>query len=98
MMGPHGELFGSNAKTDEDKEFEMLYRQYSMTGTFPQKFIDRLDEKWRIRMGVYKAIEAKHGKGMNWRYVMKALSIPEEDGAFIERVLKVDPEERPTAG
>ena len=27
---------------------------------------------------------------MTWRWVMEELHIPEEDGAFIERVLKID--------
>jgi hypothetical protein len=28
---------------------------------------------------------------------MEEVQIPEEDGAFVERILKIDPAERPTA-
>ncbi|GAB7357754.1 hypothetical protein MBLNU459_g0405t1 [Dothideomycetes sp. NU459] len=97
MMGPHGELFGSHAPTDEEKEYEMLYRLHSMTGPFPESLLSRASEKWKSRMAEYRLVEEEHGPGMSWRWVMQGLNIREEDGAFVERILIMDPAERPTA-
>lgn len=97
MMGPHGELFGSHASTEEDREFEMVYRHHSMMGPLPESLISRSSEKWKSRMTEYRNIDKEHGRSISWRWVMQDLNILEEDGAFVERILRMDPADRPSA-
>lgn len=97
MMGPYGELFGSSAENEEDAEIELLRKQNSMTGPYPLALLKRPGGDWLALFQVFTEMDTDQGGGVTWRWVMEELKLPEEDGAFIERVLKIDPDERPTA-
>lgn len=96
-MGPHGELFGSSEKDEQDANLEMLQKQHSMTGPFPPTLLARAGGDWPALFALFTTINASQEQVMTWRWAMKKLQIAEADGAFIERVLRVDPDERPTA-
>ena len=96
-MGPYGYLFDSHADTDEEKEFEMVYRQHTMTEPFPESFLSHASDYWKARLQEYRATNEEHGRGMTWRYVMGALKIPEQIGLFVERLLRIYPADRPSA-
>ena len=100
-MGPYGELFNSSAEDPNDRAVEMLQKQNSTVGQYPQHMIQRAGEAFpEIFEHLNEENEAIKASGQqcgDWRWVMRELSIPEEDGAFLERVLKIDPEERRSA-
>lgn len=96
-MGPYGELFGSSAENAEDAEIEILRKQNSMTGPYPCALLERAGGDWPALFRVFTEMDEEQGERMTWRLVMQELQLPEEDGTFIERVLKIDPAERPTA-
>jgi hypothetical protein len=97
MMGPYGELFGSSAENEEDADSEILQKQNSMTGSYPLSLIERAGGEWPALFRLLAVMDRLQGGAVTWRWVMQELKILEEDGAFIERVLKIDPAERPTA-
>ncbi len=96
-MGPYGELFGSSAKNEEDAEIEMLQKQNSMTGPYPRALLERAGGDWPALFQFFADMDEQQEERLTWRLVMQELQLAEEDGAFIERVLRIDPAERPTA-
>ena len=97
MLGPYGELFGSSAENEDDAEIEILQKQNSMTGPYPLALLERAGGDWPALFRVFADMDEDQGEHVTWRLVVQELQLPEEDGAFIERVLKIDPVERPTA-
>ncbi len=67
-----------------------------MTGRYPSALIERAGGDWPAIFRFLDDMDRDQGR-MTWRWVMEELHIPEEDEAFIERVLKIDAAERPTA-
>ncbi|KAH9218977.1 hypothetical protein DL95DRAFT_405268 [Leptodontidium sp. 2 PMI_412] len=97
-MAPYGELFDSSTEDEEDAEMEILRKQNSMTGTYPPALLERAGGDWPALFQVFAEMdEDQREELVTWRLVIQELQLPEEDGAFIERVLKIDPAERPTA-
>ena len=96
-MGPCGELFGSSAEYETDAEIEILQKQNSLTGPYPLALLERAGGDWPALFEVFAGMDNDPIERLTWRLVMQELQLPEEDGAFIERVLKIDPAERPTA-
>ncbi|KAL5320686.1 hypothetical protein ACEPPN_011496 [Leptodophora sp. 'Broadleaf-Isolate-01'] len=77
---------------------EILRKQNSMTGTYPLALLERAGGDWPALFQVFAEMdEDQREEPVTWRLVIQELQLPEEDGAFIERVLKIDPAERPTA-
>ncbi|KAH9205403.1 kinase-like domain-containing protein [Leptodontidium sp. 2 PMI_412] len=97
IMGPYGELFGSSAENEEEAEIEMLQKQNSMTDPYPLALLERAGGDWPAPFQVFADMDEDQRERVTWRLVIQELQLPEEDGAFIERVLKIDPAERPTA-
>jgi hypothetical protein len=97
MMGPYGELFGFSAENEEDAEIEMLQKQNSMIGSFPLALLERAGGDWPALFQVFADMDEDQNELVKWRLVIQELQLPEEDGALVERVLKIDPAERPTA-
>lgn len=96
-MGPRGELFGSSDKNEQDVNIEMLQKQHSMTGPFPPPLLIWAGGDWPALFSLFTNMNTVQEQPMTCRWVMQKLQIAEEDGAFIECVLKIDPDERPTA-
>jgi len=44
--------------------------------------------------GIKEAMKEAEKQYLDWRWAMRELGIEEEDGEFVEIVLKIDPEER----
>ncbi|KAL2060283.1 hypothetical protein VTL71DRAFT_9678 [Oculimacula yallundae] len=97
MMGPYGELFGSSAKDDEDASIEILRKTNSMIGPYPLALLERAGGDWPALFKEFADMDEEEGGSLTWKMVVQDLKLPEGDGAFIERVLKIDPAERPTA-
>jgi hypothetical protein len=68
-----------------------------MTGPYPLALLERAGGDWPALFQVLADMDEDQKERVTWRLVMQELQLPEEDGAFIERVLKIDPAERPTA-
>ena len=101
MTGPYGELYGSSKEDENEAGIEMLQKQNSMIGEYPQHMIEAASEDtvtlFKYFNGIKQAMKEAGKQYWEWRWIMRELSIPEEDGAFVERVLKMDPEERLSA-
>lgn len=68
-----------------------------MTGPYPPALLARAGGDWPDLFKLFTMLNANKDQSPSWRWVMNELQIPDEDGSFIERVLKVDPDERPSA-
>ncbi|KAH6716498.1 hypothetical protein BKA61DRAFT_655226 [Leptodontidium sp. MPI-SDFR-AT-0119] len=97
IMGPYRELFGSSAENEEEAEIEMLQKQNPMTDPYPLALLERAGGDWPALFQAFADMDEDQRERVTWRLVIQELQLPEEDGAFIERVLKIDPAERPTA-
>lgn len=100
-MGPFGELFGSSAEDDDDVSIEILQKQNAMIEEYPETLIRRagggFPELFEYFNGIKAANKEAGQQYWEWRWIMRELGIKDEDGAFVERVLRIDPEERPKA-
>jgi len=101
MMGPHRELFGSSAEDEADASIEMLQKQNAMTGEYPEAMIHRAGGAFPALFKHFNDIKAANKAAgqqyWEWRWIMRELGIKDEDGAFVEGVLKIDPDQRPSA-
>lgn len=68
-----------------------------MTGPFFPAFLIGAGRDWPALFHVFTIMNAGQAQPIAWRGVMEELEIAGEDGAFIKRVLKIDPDQRPTA-
>jgi hypothetical protein len=102
-MGPYLELYNANSNSKEDEEIgvDIVQKQNAITGEYPQAMIQRAGNDWPEIFRHFNEIKEQYkaaGKQYwEWRWMMRELGIEDEDGAFVERVLKIDPDERPTA-
>ena len=96
-MGPRGEFFGSSDKDEQDVNIETLQKQHSMTGYFPPPLLIWAGGDSPALSNLFTIMNTVQEQHMTCRWVMQELQIAEEYGAFIERVLKIDPDERHTA-
>ncbi|KAL5331361.1 hypothetical protein ACEPPN_000891 [Leptodophora sp. 'Broadleaf-Isolate-01'] len=85
------------SRNEEEAEIEMLQKQNSMTDPYPLALLERAGGDWPAPFQVFADMDEDQRERVTWRLVIQELQLPEEDGAFIERVLKIDPAERPTA-
>ncbi|KAK0118492.1 hypothetical protein ONS95_007385 [Cadophora gregata] len=96
MLGPYGESFGSSAANEEDTDIKTLQKQNSMTSPYPVALLQRAGGDWPVLFEVLANMDQDEGEPLTWKMIVQELQLPEEDGAFIERVLRIDPSERPT--
>ena len=96
MLGPNGELHGSSAKDEITRDLEKLQAQNRMLGKYPASLLSRASEDWQRMFEDFNRMDEERPR-MTWGLAVKKLDISEEDGSFIERVMKHDPEQRPSA-
>jgi len=97
-MGPPDELYDSEKENDDEAAIEMLQKQNAMIEEYPQHMLEAAGEDmvtiFKHFNGLKRAMKEAGKQYWEWRWVMREWGIEEEDGAFVERVLKIDPEER----
>jgi serine/threonine protein kinase len=97
LFGKNFHLFKPKVPADhEDYELKVLERIYIFFGPFPNSYQDIADQKTLIALA-----ELMRGVPANQLKPFRLLQDPdlsENDKAFLLKIMKLDPRDRPTAG
>lgn len=96
MFGENFHLFKPNVPAyHEDYELKVLERMHIFFGPFPNSYQDIADQKTLIALAeLMKVIPANQLKPFR---LLQDPDSSESDKAFILRIMKLDPRDRPTA-
>ena len=95
MFGKNFHLFKPNVPADhEDYELKVLERMHIFFGPFPNSYQDIADQKTLIALAeMMKVIPANQLKPFR---LLQDPDLSENDKAFILKIMKLDPRDRPT--
>lgn len=85
------------SRDDDDYEFEVLKRQFMFFGPIPETYIDQVQGHEELEQTILRLFEVtpRDQVGLFKRITKKEIS--EEDSSFLQKIMKWDWRDRPTA-
>lgn len=95
-MGPATRLFTSGDPNMDDSALmeDTLRRHVSLFGLYPSSLIAKADKRWIEVFGYFAQLPRVCEC---WRLEALNVGVPEAGISFIERIMKIDPNKRPSA-